>query len=28
LTGETRLSDLEPENDMPVLTSYQELLDG
>jgi NagD protein len=28
LTGETRLSDLEPENDMPVLASYQELLDG
>jgi len=28
LTGETKLSDLEPENDMMVLRSYQELLDG
>ena len=28
LTGETKLSDLEPENDMLVLRSYQELLDG
>ncbi len=28
LTGETKLSDLGPENDMPVLRSYQELLDG
>ncbi len=28
LTGETKLSDLGPENDIPVLRSYQELLDG
>ena len=28
LTGETRLSDLGAENDMPVLGSYKELLDG
>lgn len=28
LTGETKLSDLGPENDMLVLRSYQELLDG
>lgn len=27
LTGETKLSDLEPENDMLVLRSYRELLD-
>ncbi len=28
LTGETKLSDLEPENDMLVLRSYRELLDA